>query len=42
MYSWGVILQPIRMYYGETNERANLLSCLNTGFLFCSGNYFEL
>ena len=37
MYSWGVLLQPIRIYYGATNERANLLSSLNTGFLFCSG-----
>lgn len=37
MYSWGVILQPIRIFYDATNERANLLSSLNTGFLFCSG-----
>jgi len=37
MYSWGIILQPIRVFYDATNERANLLSSLNTGFLFCSG-----
>lgn len=37
MYAWGVILQPIKNHYNETNEKANLLSALNTGFLFSSG-----
>ncbi len=40
MYSFGVILQPIKAHYDATNEIANLLSCFNTGFLFCSGNFY--
>jgi len=37
MYSFGVILTPIKEHYGVANDVANLLSSFNTGFLFCSG-----
>ena len=37
MYSFGVILDQIKLDTGETDSVANLLSSLNTGFLFSSG-----
>jgi len=37
MYSFGILLNDIREYYGVDQERANLISSLNTGFLFLSG-----
>ena len=39
MYSIGIILPDIKDYFKETQEKVNLLSSLNTGFLFCSGNF---
>jgi MFS family permease len=37
MYSFGFILNGIKEHFNATQEVANLLSSLNTGFLFCSG-----
>lgn len=37
MYSFGLILSDIREYYGSTQGETNLISSLNTGFLFLSG-----
>ena len=37
MYSFGIVLTDIKDYYGVSQEKANLLASLNTGFLFCSG-----
>lgn len=37
MYSFGLILSEIRQYTKVEEEQSNLLTALNTGFLFCSG-----
>ncbi|RNA04810.1 monocarboxylate transporter 12-like [Brachionus plicatilis] len=37
MYSFGIVLPFIKDNFQETQEKINLLSSLNTGFLFCSG-----
>ena len=42
MYSFGIILGDIKTSFGVSQEKANLLASLNTGFLFCSGKYFTI
>jgi MFS family permease len=37
MYSFGIILDEIKMNVAADESTVNLLSSLNTGFLFCSG-----
>lgn len=37
MYSFGIILDEIKQELNVTDSVSNLLSSLNTGFLFCSG-----
>ena len=44
MYSFGLILEQIRKDTNSEDSTSNLLSSLNTGFLFCSGklNYYNI
>ncbi len=37
MYTFGIILDGIKKDLNVPDEKANLLSSFNTGFLFCSG-----
>ncbi|RNA31634.1 monocarboxylate transporter 2-like [Brachionus plicatilis] len=37
MYSFGIVLDEIKNHYNATQEVANLIPSLNTGFLFLSG-----
>ena len=37
MYSMGLLIGPIKTHYNIDNKQANMLTSLNTGFLFCSG-----
>ena len=37
MYSFGILLDEIKTYYGVAQDVTNLVSSLNTGFLFLSG-----
>jgi MCP family monocarboxylic acid transporter-like MFS transporter 12 len=37
MYSFGLVLKQIKGEFQVEDSKANLLSSLNTGFLFCSG-----
>jgi hypothetical protein len=37
MYSFGIILDEIKVDLNVRDELANLLSSFNTGLLFCSG-----
>lgn len=37
MYSFGIILNEIKLDLNVRDELANLLSSFNTGLLFCSG-----
>lgn len=39
MYSFGIILDEIKRTTGEKEDICNLLSGLNTGFLFSSGKF---
>ncbi len=38
LYSFGIILDHIKNYYNVSQEKANLIASLNTGFLFLSGS----
>jgi len=37
MYSFGLITTGIKIHYEVSNKKANLITALNSGFLFCSG-----
>ena len=37
MYSFGILLDEIKTHYGVKQDITNLVSSLNTGFLFLSG-----
>lgn len=37
MYSWGILLEPIKDYYEVNNQKANLLTSIYTGFFLISG-----
>jgi MFS family permease len=37
MYSFGIILDDIKNYFDVSQDKANLITSLNTGFLFLSG-----
>ena len=41
MYSFGIVLNEIKNHYKATQDVANLVASLNTGFLFLSGNFHE-
>jgi len=41
MYSFGIVLNEIKNHYNATQDVANLVASLNTGFLFLSGNFQE-
>lgn len=41
-YSFGIILDEIKLSTGEKEDICNLLSGLNTGFMFSSGKYEQL
>ena len=39
MYSFGIILERIKVDFNATQGIVNLISALNTGFIFMSGKF---